>query len=199
MTTHAPDLTTMDAPAVWAWITSQLTAAVGSARHGLHLLTVATVDDGGHPAARTVVLRRIDADRREIRFHSDIRSPKVAALRAHPAVALHWYDPTLRIQVQVSAVATIHHGDQVAADAWQAAMAMSRACYTTSHAPGTPLPAFPSAPAAPADGDDSGMAHFAVVACRFHTVELLSLHARGHQRVRLHVDRVPVTWDVLAP
>ena len=30
-------------------------------------------------------------------------------------------------------------------------------------------------------------------------VELLSLHAAGHQRVRLHLDRDPVTWTVLAP
>jgi hypothetical protein len=38
-----------------------------------------------------------------------------------------------------------------------------------------------------------------VVTCRFDAVELLSLHAAGHQRVRLHLDRDPVTWTVLAP
>ena len=199
MTASAPDLAVMDPPAVWAWLAGQLAAAVGSARHGLHLLTVATVDDTGSPGARTVVLRGIDADRREVRFHTDARSPKIAALRRHPALALHWYDPALRIQLQMPAVATFHHGDQVASEAWRAALAMSRACYTTAHAPGTPLTAFPTAPLAPAEGDDAGLTHFAVVVCRFATVELVSLHARGHQRVRLHVDRTPVTWDVLAP
>jgi hypothetical protein len=199
VTASAPDLAAMDAPAAWSWLAAEFMAAVGSARHGLHLLTVATVGDDGGPAARTVVLRGFDAARREFRFHSDIRSPKVAALRRRPAVALHWYDPRLRIQVRIAAVATIHHGDRVAADAWSAAAAMSRACYTARHAPGTPLHAFADAPSAPAAGDDVGFDHFAVIACRFDAVELLSLHASGHQRVRLNVGTTPITWDVLAP
>lgn len=195
----APDLASMQAPAVWSWLAGELAAAAGSARHGLHLLTAATVGTDGFPAARTVVLRHADPIHREIRFHSDVRSSKVASLRQRPAIMLHWYDPALRIQVGIAAVAAVHHADAVAAEAWAAAQAMSRACYTADHAPGTPLAAFPVAPAAPAAGDPKGFDHFAVIVCRFDAVELLSLHASGHQRVRLHVDRTPVTWDVLAP
>lgn len=198
MTTTAPDLAALDACAAWSWLAGELAAAVDSARHGLHLLTVATVGDDG-PAARTVVLRHFDADRLELRFHTDVRSPKVASLRRRPRVALHWYDPALRIQLAIAAVASVHHDDAVATAAWTAAAAMSRACYTAAHPPGTPLAAFPAAPVPPAAGDDAGRGRFAVVSCRFAAVELLCLHATGHQRVRLRLDRTPVTWDVLAP
>ena len=195
----APDLAAMNAATAWSWLAGELTAAVGSARHGLHLLTVATVGTDGQPEARTVVLRHVDPLRREVRFHSDIRSPKLRALRTSPRVALHWYDPALRVQVRVSAVAVIHHGDTVAAVTWNASQPMSRAIYTTAAAPGDALDAFPAGPSAPEADDDTGLGRFAVVSCRFDAVELLSLHAAGHQRVRLHLDRDPVTWTVLAP
>ena len=195
----APDLAAMNAAAAWAWLAGELTAAVGSARHGLHLLTVANVGADGQPDARTVVLRHVDPLRREIRFHSDIRSPKVQALHTSPRVALHWYDPALRVQVRVAAVAAIHHGDTVATAAWTASQTMSRAIYTTTVAPGDALDAFPEGPAAPAADDDTGLERFAVISCRFDTVELLSLHAAGHQRVRFHLDCNPITWTVRAP
>lgn len=199
VSTSTPDLAAMSPPAAWAWLAGELRAATLSARHGLHLPTLATVGADGEPQARTVVLRHVDAAHRELRFHTDVRSPKVAAIRRDPRVALHWYDPAQRVQVRIPAVATIHHGDAASGEAWAAAAAMSRACYAAESGPGTPLAGLAAAPAAPADGDDAGLRHFAVVVCRFDAAELLCLHASGHQRVRLHVARAPVTWDVLAP
>lgn len=195
----APDLAAMSPSAVWAWLAGELTAATASARHPLHLATLATIDADGGPQARTVVLRHVDAMRCEIRFHTDIRSPKVSAMRCDPRVALHWYDQAMRVQVRIPAVATIHHGDAIAADAWSRSAAMSRACYAAMDGPSTRLAEFPSAPTAPTDGDDTGLLAFAVIACRFDAVDVLCLHAVGHQRVRLHVAQSPVTWDVLAP
>jgi hypothetical protein len=76
---------------------------------------------------------------------------------------------------------------------------MSRAIYTTAAAPGDALDAFPAGPSAPEADDHTGLGRFAVVSCRFDAIELLSLHAAGHQRVRLHLARDLVTWTVLAP
>ncbi len=199
MNPAAPNLATIDAVAAWAWLAGELGAAATSARHAFHLLTVATVNPEGAADIRTVVLRHVDLISREIRFHTDIRSPKVQAIRREPRVALHWYDPAGRVQVRIAARATIHHGDACADAAWAAAAAMSRACYTTDVAPGDRLAAFSDGPAAPAAGDDAGRRNFAVVACRFDMVDLLALHASGHQRVRLHLACDPVTWSVLAP
>jgi len=197
--TSAPDLAALDAAAAWAWVAGEFTAAAGSARHPFHLLTLATIAADGRPDMRTVVLRHFDATVRLIRFHTDIRSPKVQALSADPRVALHWYDPALRVQFRAAAQATIHHDDALAAAAWAAAAPMSRACYTTAAAPGAEVNAFPEGPTAPDAGDDTGRDRFAVVSCHFETVDLLALHATGHQRVRLLLDRDPVAWSVLAP
>ena len=106
----APDLAAMSPSAVWAWLAGELTAATASARHPLHLATLATIDADGCPQARTVVLRHVDPARGEIRFHTDVRSPKVAAIRRDPRVALPWYDPARRVQVRSRAGAAIHPG-----------------------------------------------------------------------------------------
>lgn len=187
------------AVAIWKAVAADLAAAAGSARHPLHLLTVATVDAAGAPCTRTVVLRGFDAARREVRFHTDIRSPKADQIAADGRVALHWYDPTRRLQIRIAAQAVIHHHDAVALAAWRASPPMSRACYTTAASPGARLDAFPPAPSPPVATDDSGLGAFAVVCCAFDAVELLVLHAAGHERVRLRLSaRDPVT-EILAP
>ncbi len=193
------NLSILDAAETWKWLSVQLQVAASSSHASMHLMTVATVDDHGHPDARTVVLRHADPVDRTIRFHSDVRCGKIAAIRRTPQVALHWYLQTLQMQVRIAATATVHHLDATATTAWDASRPMSRACYTPSIAPGDVTSCFPPAPLAPAIDDTTGLAHFAVVVCRFDAFELLALHASGHQRVRVHLDAVPVTWDVLAP
>jgi general stress protein 26 len=196
---HAIDLAAMTPAAAWAWLAGELQAAVASARHPLHLVTLATVTADGAAESRTVVVRRFDATAREVWFHTDARSPKAADIRRDPRVCLHWYDAGLRLQVRIAARATLHHLDDVAHRAWAAAMPMSRACYMAPVPPGTVIAGFAPAPASPAPADDTGLAHFAAVCCRFDAVEILSLHAAGHQRVRLRLNATPLAWSVLAP
>lgn len=194
----AVDLAALGAPAAWRWLADLLTAAAASARHPLHLVTVATTGPDGVDA-RTAVLRGFDAARREAWFHTDARSPKSTHIRRDPRVSLHWYDAGTRLQVRIAARATLHHLDDVARAAWAAALPMSRAGYTAAESPGTIVAAFQPAPAAPAAGDDRGLAHFAAACCRFDDIEILALHASGHQRARLRLATTPVTWDLLAP
>jgi pyridoxamine 5'-phosphate oxidase len=192
-------LASLSATETWGRLAADLAAAARSARHPLHLLTVATIGADGSPAARTVVLRGFDAERRELRFHTDIRSPKAGDLARDDRVALHWYEPQARLQIRIVAQAAVHHLDPTARDAWRASPLMSRACYGSAAAPGTPLPEFP-APPEPLSGDDSpGLANFAVVRCRFAAVELLALHASGHERVLIHLDGPIATSTILAP
>ncbi len=151
------------------------------------------------PDQRTVVLRGIDAEARTISFHTDIRSSKVSQLADCSYVSLHWYDPAARVQLRIAAIATVHHGDVRAAKAWRRSRITSRACYTAANGPGTPVEAFPAAPPIPLDDDDRGLVHFAVVTCHFSTLEVLSLHAGGHQRVKLLLKPEPIRWQLLAP
>ena len=187
------------AAAIWQTVAEELAAAAASARHPLHVLTVATVDATGAPHARTVVLRGFDATDREVRFHTDIRSPKAEQIGVDGRVALHWYDPARRLQIRIPALATIHHGDPTAEAAWKASRPMSRACYTAGESPGTLLETVPPAPPPPAADDNRGLAAFAVISCRFESVELLSLHASGHERIRLRLTGAEPTREILAP
>ncbi len=199
MSDHAWQLATLSAAEIWRRLAAELTAAAASARHPLHLLTMATLDNDGFPAARTVVLRGFDPERREVWFHTDRRSPKAAHLTRDGRVALHWYDPLARLQIRIAARATLHHLDATARDAWLVSQPMSRACYASAAAPGTPLPEFPASPQPPAPDDDAALANFAVVRCRFTAVELLALHASGHERIRLEPGGPIVTGTILAP
>lgn len=195
----ALELSALDAAAAWQRTAAALTAAAASARHPFHLLSIATVDATGAAESRTVVLRGFDEVNREVRFHTDIRSGKAAAIRRDPRVGLHWYAPQTKLQIRIPATASLHHADDVALQGWAQSPPMSRACYTTEYGPGEQRGAFSPAPAAPADGDDTGLANFCVVLCRFESVELLALHAAGHERVRIDVAANPVTWTILAP
>jgi pyridoxamine 5'-phosphate oxidase len=192
-----------DPAAVWRRIARDLTAAVESARHPFHLLTLATIDPDGLPQIRTVVLRRFDdvADdgRACVWFHTDSRSPKLAQIVRNPAVGLHWYDIERRVQVRVAAGAVVHHGDSIAREAWGRARPMSRACYGGVLPPGEPLDSFPPAPPVPHDDDLAGFAHFAAVGCRFDSLELLELASGGHRRLRLRLDPAGASGQILSP
>ena len=50
---------------------------------------------------RSVVLRDFIQDSRIIRFHTDLRSPKVKELQANPAATMQGYDPSIKIQLRM--------------------------------------------------------------------------------------------------
>jgi hypothetical protein len=87
----------------------------------------------------------------------------------------------------------------LAVKAWTRSRATSRACYTAVKGPGAAVDAFPTAPSIPLDDDPRGLVHFAVVTCRFSAIEVLTLHAGGHQRVRVQLEDQFISWQILAP
>ncbi len=200
-TSDCPLSSSLAGPAatIWQAIAADLMAAVASARHPFHLVTVATVDEAGAPQVRTVVLRAFDVARREVRFHTDARSPKAAQIQRKGRVALHWYDAARRLQIRIAATATIHQGDALARAAWEASPPRSRACYHAAAAPGTPVAAVPAACPPPDPADDRGLDAFAIVCCRFDAVELLLLRAAGHERIRLQLAGPGPISEILAP
>ena len=58
---------------------------------------------------------------------------------------------------------------------------------------------FPPAPLIPKTDDSKGFSQFVVVACQFEELEILTLHATGHQRVLLSVKNNSVSWSIIAP
>jgi pyridoxamine 5'-phosphate oxidase len=161
-------------------------------RHSpFHTPTVATVAADGTPEIRTVVLRKVEAAQRTVRFHTDRRSRKVEALAANPRLALHGYDPAAKIQIRLLGQAHVHQDDDVAHLAWSQSKSMSLMCYRQSRAPGAAIAAPLAAPGtiksevfAPMEGFEN----FAAVMLTVRSLEWLFLASGGHQRAQF-------TWD----
>jgi pyridoxamine 5'-phosphate oxidase len=167
-----------------------LSRAVADRRSPMHVLALGTTGLDGRPRLRSVVLRAFDPAQRTLRFHTDLRSAKVAELRRDPRLALLAYDPGHRVQIRIESAAMLHHADAVAAAAWAASQPMSRQCYGTQPGPGTPI----------ADGDafqlplsepefEAGQAQFVAVVCPITTLDWLHLAHSGHRRAHFDWSR----------
>ncbi|MDT7933507.1 MAG: pyridoxamine 5'-phosphate oxidase family protein [Sphingomonadaceae bacterium] len=156
---------------------------VADRRSAFHTPTLATIGLDGAPQARTVVLRAVSAPERLVRVHTDLRSVKAAELAADPRAALHFYEPKHQVQIRLSGRAQLLSGD-AAEPFWTASRPMSRRCYASEPAPGTPIPAPQPAPL----DEDCGRPNFAAIMLRFATLEWLWLWAEGHRRARFRWD-----------
>jgi pyridoxamine 5'-phosphate oxidase len=177
---------------------------VADRRHGFRTPVCATIGLDGTPRARTVVLRGASRGERVLWFHTDLRSPKVAELRANPAIALTLYDRKARLQVRVAGTAHLRHDDARADQSWQATTDSARRCYAVEPGPGVALDApgsgmTPALEAQVITEAEAGLARtrFVVVWCVAHELDVLSLHHAGHRRMRLRwEDEWKQTWCV---
>jgi hypothetical protein len=189
-----------DLQAVLSEATRLLSRAVADRRSPMHTPTVATVGLDGRPRLRTVVLRGFDPARRELRFHTDVRSQKIGEIRAEPRLGVHVYDPGARIQIRLGARAVLHTDDALAENAWQTSQPMSRVCYATQPGPGTTIEAGGSfsLPAGPEEVA-AGRANFVAVTGVIDELEWLHLAASGHRRALFRWDGPDCTATWLAP
>ncbi len=164
---------------VWVLLVRGVGDRHAPARHP----TLATVSPEGRPQARTVVLRAADPVAGTLDIHTDLRSPKVAALHADCRAALHVWDAAAHLQMRIEATAAILTGADVAA-IWARVQGPSRQAYGITPAPGLPIPdalAYDKAPDA---------ATFAVLRLTVQAIDALHLGPR-HRRARF--DRAE-TW-----
>ncbi len=167
-------------------------------RAAFHTPVVSTLRLDGRPAARTVVLRAVDRERRTLRFHTDRRSMKYEEIAAEPRVALHVYDPTAKVQLCIDGMATRHANDVLADEAWEGSRPMSRACYRVAPGPGTPIDTPAQAVIGPDDGGEAGRENFAAITVAVTGIEWLYLAVQGHRRARFRWDdgALIATWLV---
>lgn len=143
--------------------------------------TLATTGRDGAPELRTVVLRACDAERRNLAFHTDSRSAKVAEIEAGSRVGLHVYDPAWRIQLRLRCKATLHRRDAVAAGHWAETPPTSRIAYQIVDVPGARLGA-PGDAVFSASATGDGADNFIAVRLAVREIEWLYLHDAGHRR-----------------
>ena len=163
--------------ACWNQLRAAANKTKQEAAHEWRTMTLATLD-GDRPAARTVVLRDVDATARELMFFSDSRSPKVAQLHAQPRATLLLWSERLGWQLRLQVNCTLHVDGLVATSRW-ARLKLSPAAHDYLS---------PLAPGAPMEGwqiERGSREYFAVVVAKVLEIDWLELHAQGHRRARL--------------
>lgn len=194
---HPTDrITPAELPArVW----QELQRATVDRHHEWRTPVLASVDDDGLPQARTVVLRRADADTRTLTCFTDARSPKCADLQARPQAALVFWSQRLGWQLRVTATAEVDTAGPAVQAAWERVRQSAAASdYLMPSPPGAPLDA-----AAPAPAPASGQHHLAIVRLQVSGIDWLELHRDGHRRGRWDGSSTgrpePAGWEWLTP
>jgi general stress protein 26 len=120
-----------------AW--TRLRDAGDERNHPMRLVVLATVDAGGAPDARTMVVRGADRRSGRIWFYTDRRSEKIDQLcSCQWACAVAW-DRTAGIQLRLRGTATVHESGPVADRHWRQASLALQALFAAPDAPGRPL------------------------------------------------------------
>tara|TARA_R110002124_G_scaffold67835_4_gene184005 strand:+ start:7051 stop:7713 length:663 start_codon:yes stop_codon:yes gene_type:complete len=163
-----------------------LQAAIETETHAWRLGTLATASEG-RPRVRTVVLRDIQPERRELICYTDRRSDKISELEQTPWMEWMAYDSLTRVQIRLRGEATVHTGDDVSAAHWEKSSPEHRRGYITVAEPGTrsetPEPNLPDYLFDRLPNDEEaqlGYENFAVIVCRIDHLDWLQLRRNGH-------------------
>ncbi|WP_265562735.1 pyridoxamine 5'-phosphate oxidase family protein [Sphingomicrobium arenosum] len=186
--------------AVFSDALDRLEEGARNRRSAMHLPVVATADAD----ARVMVLRHVDREHVEMRFHTDARAPKTAAIASDPRIGLLCYDADARVQLRLRGTGRIEtEGAEVEA-AWEESSNFARRCYLAPHPPSSahaaPLPNLPD-DVRESEPDEARLnhearAHFAILKVRLEEIDWFSLAHDGHRRALWRRDGKS-TW--LAP
>ena len=162
--------------AVWR----ELALAVQGPGHAWRVAVLAT-RDGQCADARSVVLRELDADARQLLIYTDARSPKLRQLAAHPSGTLVLWSAELGWQLRLSVSLEAETSGLRLSSRW-ALLKLTPAAqdYLSPLPPGSPL----DAPAGATTPARDSREHFALITASVTAVDWLELHAQGHRRAR---------------
>jgi len=178
-----------------------VTGAVKS-RTPFHTPCVATLNQG-EVSLRTVVLRKALAKERELRFHTDIRSPKWQELSLNPSISGLFYDAIDRIQLRVKGKAVLHQTNEITAEAWQKTTLSSRCCYLTEHSPSSFSANSTSGLSEDIENEnftlaesEKGYSNFGIVSIHVQSIDWLWLNHAGHRRAFFDYEKDSFHWMV---
>lgn len=153
-------------------------------KSGFHTPAIATISPNGTPDVRTVVLRYSDCSTATLRFHSDIRSPKIEQLRQQPRCAMHFYSPVDKTQIRLYGSATIHDLNEIADAAWEGSTAFARKCYGQPLGPSTPMENSDTLANLEHLDPEDARTNFLAVTIAVTEIDWLWLKHSGHRRAR---------------
>ena len=156
--------------------------------------------------SRCVILRHFDKENKTLVFNTDIRSPKVEAIRKNPETHCLFYHFQEKTQLRVSTHSTIHYNDELHRAGWKNTAISSRKCYLTKYAPSQGIekmddgiPSHLLAKIPKADESELGKINFAVITNKIMSVDWLYLSSSGHKRARYEFNDGSINKAWLAP
>jgi 3-hydroxyisobutyrate dehydrogenase len=178
-----------------------VTGAVKS-RTPFHTPSIATLHQGD-VSLRTVVLRKTLTTERELRFHTDIRSPKWQELSKNPSISALFYDSIDRIQLRIKGKAVLHHTNDITAEAWQKTSLSSRKCYLTRFSPSSFTEESTSGLTDNIEHEnftlaesESGYFNFGIVSIHVQSIDWLWLNHAGHRRAYFDYEKGVNSWMI---
>lgn len=169
-------------------VRARLTRAAQDRRSAMHTPIVGTADGD----LRVMVLRHFDAVSWTLRFHTDARSPKLAAIAEDASLGILFYDPDARIQIRAKGHGRIETSGALADEAWAKSNNFARRCYLAQAAPGTVLADAGSGLPPEVEGVEPSdqqllpaRANFALLLVDLDQVDWLHLAHTGHRRAQL--------------
>ena len=196
------DYTTYHLPELEQDCWDRLVIGAVKSRTPFHTPSIATLHQG-EVSLRTVVLRKVLAQERELRFHTDVRSPKWQELSQYPSISALFYDAIDRIQLRVKGKAVLHHTNEITAVSWQKTSLSSRKCYLTKHNPSS----FSAISTSGLTDDiehenftlaesESGYSNFGIVSIHVQSIDWLWLNHAGHRRAFFDYEEGRFQWMV---
>ena len=172
----------------------------------LHTPAVANLQDEGI-TIRTVVLRAANTTKKELTFHTDVRSVKWNNLKNNANITWHFYDSHARVQIRASGIATLHHNNLIADNAWSKTNVSSRKTYLGFDAPSSKSDVPSSGYFPEIDGDnptleesEMGRKNFGVVVTKINWLEWLWLNSNGNKRAEFNYNSFsPIQANWLIP
>jgi pyridoxamine 5'-phosphate oxidase len=171
-----------------------------SRKSPMHTPSLASIDAAGLPTQRVLVLRAAEREAARLRFHTDVRSPKVSEIGDGAAVHVLAYHPDARIQLRLSGTARVERAGEMVDTVWRDSTLFARRCYLAEGAPGSALDAPGSGLPAWVEGrepDESEVqparANFALLFVEVRAMDWLHLANSGHRRAWF--ERVGGEWS----
>ena len=157
-------------------------------KNPLHNPVVANVNEQGINM-RTVVLRKVNIEKRQLFFHTDIRSGKWQEFKNNNSASWLFYHPSAMLQIRLSGVATLHQDDIFADEAWINTRVSGRKNYLGISGPSSLslvpasglLPKFDREDPTPEESE-VGRKNFGIISTQIQWMEWLWLNSGGHRR-----------------
>ncbi len=166
-----------------------------------HHPVVATIDASGAPSQRVMILRECNWAKSTLRFHTDLRSDKIAQVTANTIGSVLIYDERAKLQIRLSGKISLGE-KEIAQDAWNASTEFARRCYMTQSAPGSiangpisGLPEWIEGKQPTLDMLSDARVNFAILRFEFNQIDWLYLANAGHRRAKFVREWVSDIWE----